>query len=155
MGVGLDEPVPFIAPPRSLTTTLAPWAASRQVLPPDAVAGTGDDADPSLTELGHGRRSYGLRSAAEERAPCSTIGHLAPAREHPPPSAPLGLIAALAPLAIVSLLAAWGIDTATGGDVVRNVELAGRPVGGDERTELDGTISRPTPTSWRPRRCGW
>ena len=60
----------------------------------------------------------------------------------PPPSAPLGLIAALAPLAIVGLLlAAWGIDTATGGDVVRNVELAGRPVGGDELTELDGTIA--------------
>jgi vancomycin resistance protein YoaR len=53
-----------------------------------------------------------------------------------------GLIAALAPLVIVGLLlAAWGIDTATGGDVVRNVELAGRPVGGDERTELDGTIA--------------
>ena len=38
------------------------------------------------------------------------------------------------------LLAAWGIDTATGGDVVRNVELAGEPVGGDERSELDAAI---------------
>ena len=32
--------------------------------------------------------------------------------------------------------AAWGVDTASGGDVVRNVEVVGRPVGGQEDAEL-------------------
>ena len=41
------------------------------------------------------------------------------------------------PLVVAVLAtAAWGVDTAAGGDVVRNVELAGRPVGGDETAEL-------------------
>ena len=41
---------------------------------------------------------------------------------------------------VALLLAAWGIDTAVGGDVVRNVEVAGHPVGGDERAELEAEV---------------
>jgi vancomycin resistance protein YoaR len=43
-------------------------------------------------------------------------------------------------VAVGLLFAAWGIDTAVGDDVVRNVELAGQPVGGDERAALDTAI---------------
>lgn len=47
-----------------------------------------------------------------------------------------------APLVVIALLAAsWGVDTAISGDrVARNVELAGRPVGGMTREELADTV---------------
>src|SRR5688572_2773849 len=43
----------------------------------------------------------------------------------------------VAPLVLAVLAtAAWAVDTASGGDVVRNVEVVGRPVGGQEDAEL-------------------
>ena len=45
------------------------------------------------------------------------------------------------PLAVAVLAtAAWGVDTAAGGDVVRNVEVAGRPVGEMDEAELRADI---------------
>ena len=45
------------------------------------------------------------------------------------------------PLAVVVLAAAaWGVDTAVGGDVVRNVEVVGRPVGDLEQPDLRADI---------------
>jgi vancomycin resistance protein YoaR len=53
-----------------------------------------------------------------------------------------GAIAAIVPVALVAAsTAAWGIDAATGGDVVRNVEVAGLDVGGDTRAELDAELT--------------
>lgn len=47
------------------------------------------------------------------------------------------------PLAVVLLVAvAWAVDTATGGDVARNVEVAGRDVGGDDAAALRAAIDR-------------
>jgi vancomycin resistance protein YoaR len=52
-----------------------------------------------------------------------------------------GLIALVAAATLVGcIVVAWGVDTAAGGDVVRNVELAGTTVGGQERAELDTAI---------------
>ena len=50
----------------------------------------------------------------------------------------LGLVAVVGLAAL--LVVAWGVDTAAGGDVVRNVEVAGTDVGGNERAELDTAI---------------
>lgn len=45
------------------------------------------------------------------------------------------------PVALVLLAtAAWGVDTAAGGDVARNVELAGTDLGGKERVELRAAV---------------
>jgi vancomycin resistance protein YoaR len=41
---------------------------------------------------------------------------------------------------VAVLLAAWGIDTAAGGDVVRNVEVAGHDVGGDDTAALRAEV---------------
>jgi vancomycin resistance protein YoaR len=54
----------------------------------------------------------------------------------------IGVVAA--PLVVIALLAAaWGIDTALHSDaVVRNVELAGQPVGGMTRAQLRTTVDK-------------
>jgi vancomycin resistance protein YoaR len=51
------------------------------------------------------------------------------------------VLAALVAVGLVAfVIVAWGADTAAGGDVVRNVELAGTDVGGQDREELDAAI---------------
>jgi vancomycin resistance protein YoaR len=54
----------------------------------------------------------------------------------------IGAIAIAVPVVLLALLlVAWGVDTATGGDVVRNVEVAGRDVGGAERAALQTELA--------------
>ena len=53
-----------------------------------------------------------------------------------------GRYAAVTPVLVVAaFVVAWAADTALGGDVVRNVEIAGRQVGGDERAALAEQIT--------------
>jgi vancomycin resistance protein YoaR len=53
-----------------------------------------------------------------------------------------GAIAVIVPVALLAAsTAAWGIDAAVGGDVVRNVEVAGRDVGGDTRAALEAELT--------------
>jgi vancomycin resistance protein YoaR len=51
----------------------------------------------------------------------------------------VALVVAGTLLAAVTLT--WGVDAAAGGDVVRNVELDGTSVGGQERAELDASVA--------------
>lgn len=53
-----------------------------------------------------------------------------------------GAVAILVPVALLgACTVAWAADAAAGGDVVRNVEVAGRDVGGDTRAELDDELA--------------
>lgn len=50
-------------------------------------------------------------------------------------------MAAVTPAALLAaLVLAWGVDTAIGGDAVRNVEIAGRAVGGEERAGVRAVV---------------
>jgi vancomycin resistance protein YoaR len=52
-----------------------------------------------------------------------------------------GLVAVAVPLGVlVMVTSAWAVDTATGADVVRNVEVAGTPVGGDSEEAVSAQV---------------
>jgi vancomycin resistance protein YoaR len=52
-----------------------------------------------------------------------------------------GLIAIITPVALLAaVVLAWGVDTIVGGDAVRNVEVAGRSVGGDTRADVTAVV---------------
>jgi vancomycin resistance protein YoaR len=52
-----------------------------------------------------------------------------------------GLVVVLVPLGVlVMVTSAWAVDTATGSDTVRNVEVAGAPVGGDSSDAVTAQV---------------